>query len=311
MPIVVAPAGIDMAIGDVTRVNEELLTDAWYVDTGMYDVEGYGVAYLLDGPRPAIVETGIGTHFKRVLGLLDAAAVDRDEVAFICPTHVHLDHAGGAGFLAEACPNATVAVHEAGVAHLADPEGLVAGTKRAVGDQWQYYVEPRPVARDRLRALHNGDRIGLGTRTLVAHATPGHAHHQHVFHVPEADAVFTADAAGIYDPGSDVLHPTSPPPEFDLDQCLADIDTIRELDPSALLYTHCGPTRTGDRLDGYERVLTDWVHAVRAARRRAPSDDAAIERLVDDHAPTDVWGAEKARAETAMNARGVLGYLDR
>lgn len=300
-----------MGIGDVVAVDDDLLEDAWLVDTGMYGVEGYGVAYLLDGDAPALVETGIGTHHEYVLDLLDAVGVARSELAYICPTHVHLDHAGGAGFLAEACPNATVAVHEAGVPHLADPDRLVDGTKRAVGDQWRYYAEPKPVPEDRLRGLADGDHLRLGDRTLVAVEAPGHAHHQHVFHVPEGDAVFTADAGGIYHPGTDTLHPTSPPPEFDLEQCLADLDRIRELDPATLLYTHCGPAPTDDRLDRYGAVLMEWVDAVEAARASAPSEEAAIESLVDEHAPTDIWGEEKAAAEVSMNARGVFGYLDR
>ncbi len=298
-----------MAIGDVTRVESAWIEDVWYVDTGMYDVPGYGVAYLIDDDHPTLVETGIGTHYDRVLDLLETAGVDREGLTFICPTHVHLDHAGGAGFLAEACPNATVAVHEAGVEHLAEPDRLVAGTKRAVGDQWQYYAEPEPVPADRLHPLTDGDRLDLGDRTLVARAAPGHAHHQHVFHVPEASAVFTADAAGIFHPGTDTIHPTSPPPEFDLEQCLRDVAMLRSLDPATLLYTHFGPARADDRLARYETVLVDWVDTVRTALEAAPSEAAAVERVVERHAATDLWGEEKATAETAMNARGVIASI--
>ncbi|MFW6448487.1 MAG: MBL fold metallo-hydrolase [Halobacteriota archaeon] len=300
-----------MGIGDVTAVDGDLIGDCWYVDTGMYGVAGYGAAYLLGGERPTFVDTGIGTHHERVLALLEAAGVDPAEVAYICPTHVHLDHAGGAGFLAEACPNAQVAVHERGAPHLVDPERLVAGTKAAVEDQWRYYVEPKPVPADRIESLADGDRLDLGDRTLEAVAAPGHAHHQHVFHVPEAAAVFTADAAGIYDSSTDTVHPTTPPPEFDLEQCLEDVDRIRALAPSALLYPHFGPARAADRLDRYERVLREWVDAVEAVAASADSEAEAIEAVVEAHAPTGAWGEEKGRAEARLNARGVLGYLHR
>ncbi|MFP4590654.1 MAG: MBL fold metallo-hydrolase [Halobacteriales archaeon] len=300
-----------MGIGDVAEVDSALLEDCWYVDTGMYDVAGYGAAYLLAGERPAFVETGIGTNHERVLGLLEVAGVDPEDVAYICPTHVHLDHAGGAGFLAEACPDAKVAVHERGAPHLVDPDRLVAGTKSAVEDQWRYYVEPRPVPPDRIVALADGDRLDLGERTLEAVAAPGHAHHQHAFHVPEADAVFTADAAGLYDPTTDAVHPTTPPPEFDLEQCLADVDRLRSLEPAALLYTHFGPAPAGDRLERYARVLREWVDAVETIAATAETDAEAIEAVVEAHAPTSTWGEEKGRAEARLNARGVLGYLHR
>lgn len=299
-----------MAIGDVTRVAPNRLPGWYYVDDGMYDIPHYGSVYLINDDRPTLVETGIGTTVERVLSLLDHVDVSPEEVAYICPTHVHLDHAGGAGILAERCPNATVAIHPRGEQHLVDPDRLVAGTKQAVGDQWEYYEAPTPISAGRIRSLADGDELDLGRVTLRAHEAPGHAHHQHVFHVPEADAVFTADAAGIYDDRRDELHPTTPPPEFDLEQALADIDTIEDLDPSLLLFSHFGPAERSDLLARYRSVLTSWVDTVRTTRSRAESEKETVERLVAEHAPVESYGRRKAEAETAMNARGVLSYLE-
>lgn len=300
-----------MAIGDVTRVDPDWLSDCWYVDTGMYDTPAYGSVYLLDGPEPALVETGIGTNVEHVFGLLEAAGVGRDELAAIVPTHVHLDHAGGAGLLAEACPNATVYVHERGERHLVDPDRLVAGTKAAVGDQWQYYVEPTPLSADRVVPLADGDTVDLGDRTLQAVETTGHASHHHSLVVPEADALFPGDAAGLYVQATGDVRPTTPPPEFDLEANLADLERLAALEPTVLLYSHFGPSDDPSLLQRYDAVLREWVADVDAERSDAPDDDTAIERLVERHAPVSVWGAEKATSETAMNARGVLGYLDR
>ncbi|PSQ42991.1 MBL fold metallo-hydrolase [Halobacteriales archaeon SW_7_68_16] len=276
----------------------------------MYDTAEYGAVYLLDADRPALVDTGIGTNHERVLDLLASAGVDREELAAIAVTHVHLDHAGGAGFLAAACPNADVYVHERGVRHLADPSRLVAGTREAVGDQWRYYVEPEPVPEDRLVALADGDAVDLGSERLVAHAAPGHAPHQHVFHAPAREAVFVADAAGIYLPGRDEVRETTPPPQFDPERALADIETIRDLDPDRLLYPHFGPAPTGDRLDEYADRLRSFVDRIR--RLRAEMDDeTVVERVAATADTVDVWGEHKARGEAAMNARGVLAALDR
>lgn len=300
-----------MAIGELTAVTANGCSDLYCLDTGMYDVEAYGAAYVLDAERPAVVETGIGTHHDRILDALDELDIDREDVAVIAPTHVHLDHAGGAGFLAEACPNAEVAVHELGAPHLADPSRLVEGTKRAVGDQWRFYVEPEPVPEDRLRALSDGDTIDLGDHELAVHDAPGHAPHQAVFHDRDNDAVFTGDAAGIWVPDPGLIRETSPPSNFDLEQCLDDVAMLRSLDVETLLFTHFGPHPDPEEaLSAYERVLTEWVETVEAKRAELGDDEAVIDALVAESEMADVWGERKARDEAVLNTRGVLGYLD-
>jgi glyoxylase-like metal-dependent hydrolase (beta-lactamase superfamily II) len=298
-----------MTPGEVTAVETGACTDLYQVDTGMYDTAEYGCVYLLDAERPALVETGIGTHTDRVLAALDAVGIDRGAVETVLVTHVHLDHAGGAGFLAEALPNADFAVPEPGAAHLVDPSRLWAGTKAAVGDQLRYYTDPRPVPERRVRPLADGDRVDLGDHELVAHAAPGHAPHQFVFDHPENDAVFTADAAGISVPSLDAVQPTSPPPQFDLEQCLADVRLIEGLDRSTLCYTHFGAQPAGDRLGAYADVLREWVATVERVRAER-GDEGAIDHLSADPETAAVWGEHKARGETRMNVRGVFAYLD-
>ncbi len=294
-----------MAPGDVERVDTGDCTDLYHVDTGMYDTAEYGCVYLLDAERPALVETGIGTHHDRVLAALDEVGIDRGAVETVAVTHVHLDHAGGAGVLVDHLPNATVAVPERGARHLVDPSRLWAGTREAVGDQVRYYTEPEPVPEARVRSLADGDRIDLGDHQLVTHAAPGHAPHQVVFDHPENDAVFTADAAGIYVPSLDRVEPTTPPPQFDLEQALADVETLRALDRSTLCYTHFGAHPVDGRLDEYESALREWVETVEQARAEH-GDEGAVERLSADPETAAVWGEHKARGETAMNVRGVI-----
>ncbi|MEE6209641.1 MBL fold metallo-hydrolase [Salarchaeum sp. III] len=298
-----------MQPGDVAAVDS--CTDIYYVDTGMYDTAEYGAVYIVDAERPAIVDTGIGTNYERILDALDEVGIDREDVAVIAPTHVHLDHAGGAGLLAEACPNADVYVHELGARHLVDPSRLVAGTKNAVGDQWKFYVEPTPVPEERVVELADGDTIALGDRGLDVHHAPGHAPHQVVFHDDRDDAVFVADAAGIYVPALDRVRETSPPSNFDLEQCLDDVSTIRGLDPDTLLYPHFGPVAddVDDRLAGYADTLTEWVAAVEAKYAELGDAEAVQEYFAENADISAVWGSLKATEETAMNVRGVLRYL--
>lgn len=300
-----------MVENQLRRVDVDGFEEFHYLDLEMFDAPEFGAAFVVDGTRPAIVETGTGRRYDRILDALDELGIARTDVEVIAPTHIHLDHAGGAGYLADACPNATVFTHEAGVDHLVDPSRLVEGTKRAVGDQWQFYAEPKPVPEDRIEGVSEGDVIDLGNHELAVHHVPGHAHHQAVYHDQATGALFTADAAGIYVPETDEVMPTTPPPEFDLERALADVDSLRGLDPELLLYTHFG-TRTDvtAALDEFERVLTNWVEEVARVRSELGSDEAVAEHFAAETDMVDVWGEQKARPEARMNALGVLRYLE-
>ncbi|AGB36101.1 MBL fold metallo-hydrolase [Natronococcus occultus] len=303
-----------MEIGDVREVTTGDCSDLYYVDTGMYETGGYGSVYIVDDERPAIVDTGIGTNYERILEALEEVGIASEDLEVIAVTHIHLDHAGGAGFLAEACPNADVYVHPIGTDHLADPSRLVAGTKAAVGDQWQYYVEPKPVPEERLVEIEDGDAIDLGDHELRVHETPGHAPHQVIFEDPANDAVFTADAAGIWVPEREEIRETSPPSNFHLERCLEDVETLKAIDPDVLCYAHFGPRYVGDdaesALEAYATVLDEWVGDVETKREELENDDAVVDHFASRSDLGDAWGEHKAGAEAAMNVRGVLGYLD-
>jgi glyoxylase-like metal-dependent hydrolase (beta-lactamase superfamily II) len=297
-----------MAAGDVFSVPP--IPDLHYVDTGMYETTEYGTVYILDAERPAIVDTGTGATYERVLDAMAEVGIAPEDLEVIALTHIHLDHAGGAGYLVEECPNATVAVYEPGARHLRDPERLVAGTKAAVGTEWQFYADPKPLADERIREFAAGEAIDLGDRELLAHAAHGHAPHQVVFEDPAAGVVFTADAAGIYVPASDEVRPTSPPSTFDLEGVIADAHMLDSLDPQVLCYGHFGATRADGRLREYVNVITEWVGRVEDKRAEL-ADDEAVEEYFAETAPlTPSWGERRSRAEGRMNAKGVLHYLD-
>jgi len=288
------------------------VTDLYVHDSGMFDTDEYGAVYVYDAERPVVIDTGTGANRESLFETIDEIGIEREELAWILPTHAHLDHAGGAGHLAERYPNAEVRVPEKGVRHLVDPGALVAGTKSAVRDQWQYYDEPAPVPEDRIAGLAGGDRIDLGDRELVVHEAPGHAPHHAFYHEPDADVVFTADAAGIYVPEVDTVRPTSPPPQFDLDQCLRDLSAIEELDPEYLCFGHFGPREYDASLIGEaKRAYVEWVEAVREKREALGDDEAVVEHFVEASRDVEFWNPERARADASLNSRGVLTYLDR
>jgi glyoxylase-like metal-dependent hydrolase (beta-lactamase superfamily II) len=296
-----------MAIGDVFAV--EGVPDCYYVDTGMFDTPEYGAVYILDAERPAVVDAGIGTNYELILQALEEVGIAPRELEVVALTHVHLDHAGGAGFL-HAETGADVYVHETGSKFLVDPEHIWQGTKQAVGDQIRHYEKPEPVPAPAVEPLHDGATVDLGDRELDVYHAPGHAFHQVVFHDAPASAVYVADAAGIYVPARDAVRETSPPPGFDLEQVVADARTIARLDPETFCYPHFGDAPADERITEYVDVVTRWVEAVAENRRELENDEAVVEHFVETADVGEVWGAEKAAGEVAMNVRGVLGYLD-
>jgi glyoxylase-like metal-dependent hydrolase (beta-lactamase superfamily II) len=297
-----------MAAGDVFSVPPT--PDLHYVDTGMYDTTEYGSVYLLDAERPAVVDTGTGATVDRILDGLREVGIAPTDLEVIALTHVHLDHAGGAGHLLAECPNATVVAYERGAGHLRDPDRLVAGTKAVVGDNWEFYADPEPIPDDRLREVAAGGTIDLGDRELRVHPAHGHAPHQAVFEEPSSGTVFTADAAGIYVPATDEVRPTSPPSDFDLERVLGDVHGIHTLDPEVLCYGHFGAARADDRLREYANVIASWVAAVAAKRAELDDDEAVAEHFGETVPMIASWGERRSRVEGVLNARGVMRYLD-
>lgn len=295
-----------MGIGDVFEV--EAATDCYYVDTGMYDTPEYGAVYILDAERPAIVDAGIGTNYELILDALESVGITPTDLEVIIATHVHLDHAGGAGFIAEET-GAEVYVHESGAEFLVNPDRIWEGTKQAVGDQITHYTKPKPINVEQLEPVHDGATIDLGNVELDVHHAPGHAFHQVVVHDSVDDVVFVADAAGIYVPARDAIRETSPPPGFELEQVIADARMIARLDPETLCYGHFGDAPADDRLSEYVDVITRWVEAI-ADKREELDDDAVIDYFIESDDIDEIWGEEKAADEVAMNVRGVLRYLD-
>ncbi len=292
------------------RVTAGKTDDIWYVDVELFDTTGYGSVYLITGDEPAIVDTGTGRNYQTILDGLAALGIAPEELSAILLTHVHLDHAGGASPLVDACPNADVYIHESGVRFLRDPTRLWEGTKQVLGERIAYYREPDPIPKHRIIELTDGETVTLGNRKLDVHHAPGHAFHQVVYHDRPSNGIFTADAAGIYLPSIGRIRHTSPPPGFNFEGCLEDIEMLESLDSTALYYGHFGDQPTEDRLTEYRNVLTEWVESVAEKRTELGDDEEVIEYFVTHVETTETWREAHARGEERMNVEGVLHYLD-
>lgn len=247
------------------------------VDTHLLGSPDLMSAYVVDAADPAVIDPGPATATDRLLDALADLGIDPAEVAYVLPTHAHLDHAGAAGGLAAACENATVLCHEAAIDYLTDTEKLerlVASAERAMGDVATGYGDPDPLPAERCEAVAGGERIDLGSRTLELLDAPGHAPHQYSPFDPDAGTLFAADAAGMH--LFDTLLPATPAPDFDLAASLATLDRLAARDPERVCLGHFGVAPDPGILGRYRSLLSEWVEAVRVARADHGDDVTAV-----------------------------------
>jgi len=232
------------------------------LDAQQFGVPSRGAAYVVgEGPH-GLVEAGTPLAAEKLLDALDGL-----DVRFVFVTHIHLDHAGGAGAIAQAHPEAIVVVHPRGVRHLADPSRLIEGVRAASPDLYPLYGDPLPVAPDRLHEVEDGEEFHVGGGCIRAIHAPGHAPHHVCFFESTTQTLFTGDAAG--NQGIPVDVPLTVPPRFDIEQSIRTLRRLRELAPKQLAYTHFGIATDNalNRLSDYERQIGDWFERIRDQMR--------------------------------------------
>ncbi|HYW13056.1 MAG TPA: MBL fold metallo-hydrolase [Longimicrobium sp.] len=245
---------------------------------------GFIASYLLaDRDDLALVEAGPASTLDTLLAGIRGAGHDPARLTHILLTHVHLDHAAGAGQLARIAPGATVHVHPFGEPHIVDPSRLLASAGRLYGDRMQeMWGTMLPVPRERIRTLADGESVHVGGRVLVALDTPGHAAHHLSFHEPDAGLVFTGDVGGIRLEGARHVRPPTPPPEVDTPAWLRSIDKLRAVRPRMLLPTHFGGSTDVEwHLDDLAARLVEWTRTARGHGPDPLSLAAELSRSAD------------------------------
>jgi glyoxylase-like metal-dependent hydrolase (beta-lactamase superfamily II) len=275
-------------------------------------------AYLLHGERPALIETGPTSTLETLEAGIRQAGLDPADLQAVAVTHIHLDHAGGAGALVRQFPHLEVYVHPVGAPHLIDPTKLVASAGRLYGDELsRLFGEVVPIPAERVTVLHDGDQVILGSRRLQAIDTPGHAKHHHAYWDPSSGDLFTGDIAGVALPGSRYVRAPTPPPELDLSAWQQSLQALRRLRPQRLLPTHFGPhTWVEDLLAKLEENLHGNLQIVQEALRAGEDEDAITERLrAEALRGIELQDGAGARARfevivpTRLSALGLIRYI--
>ncbi|QCO67031.1 MBL fold metallo-hydrolase [Luteimonas yindakuii] len=298
------------------------------IDTG-YQRTAFCAAYMVvEAGRAAFVDSGTSRSVPQLLAALDARGLPRDAVDWVILTHVHLDHAGGAGGLMRELPNATLVVHPRGAPHMIDPERLSASARAVYGDEEfeRSYGALLPVPAGRVVAATDGQVVELAGRKLACVHTPGHAMHHLSVWDARARSWFSGDVFGISYREFDTARgpfviPTSSPVQFDPEAMKASVRRMLAEAPAQVYLTHFGGVSDCQRLGADLIAQVDAMVALARSLAQAPDRHA---RLLDGLQALYVERARRHGIKDAarripellgmdieLNAQGLAVWLDR
>ena len=283
---------------------------------------------IVDNGRVAFVDTGSNDSLPNVLEALNKLGLGREAVDYVILTHIHLDHAGGAGTLMREFPNAKLVVHPRGSRHMAEPSKLVAGVTAVYGAEYveNVYGDILPIPADRIIDAHEGLILQLGGRELLCIDTPGHAKHHICVVDRKSESIFTGDMFGLsyreFDvDGRQFILPTTSPTQFDAAEMHASIDRLMSYAPKAMYLTHYAQLHdVPAQADALRRRLDAHVAVAEAHADAGEGRHAAIKQGITDALVTDLRAhgctlpestiLEVLATDLELNAQGLAWWLD-
>lgn len=242
--------------------------------------------YLLETDDAlALIEVGSNSSVERILKVIESRGRSPDEVSHVIVTHVHLDHAGGAGQLMARLPNAQFVVHPYGARHMIDPSRLEASARGVYGDEAfdAIYGTLMPIPAERVKTVEDGDSLLVGRRPLSFMDSPGHARHHFCVWDEQSSGWFTGDTFGLsfreFDTTNGAfIFPTTTPTQFDPEALIASIDRMMEKSPENMYLTHFGRVQNISQM--VSRLKTAIDHFVNIAEKHANDENRT--RLIED-----------------------------
>ena len=297
------------------------------LDSGMFR-SLMAACYLLETDDAlALIEVGSNASVERILKVLQSRGRSPDEVSHIIVTHVHLDHAGGAGELMARLPNAQLVVHPRGARHMIDPSMLEASARGIYGDEAfdAMYGTLRPVPAERVITMEDGDSLLVGRRPLFFMDTPGHARHHFCVWDEHTSGWFTGDTFGLsyrdFDTTNGVfIFPTTTPVQFDPEALITSIDRMMEKAPENMYLTHFGRIRDVSQVvSGLKTALNQFVNIAEThaddENRTEKIESAMMDWLLTgtrDHGVTlpEQQIREILQVDVVLNTQGIEFWLD-
>jgi len=298
------------------------------IDT-MYVQAGHAACYLMiHNGRAAFIDTGTGNTVPYLLEVLKQKNLCLEDVDYVIPTHVHLDHAGGAGLLMSKLPNAKLVIHPRGAAHMVNPQKLIIGATAVYGEEnfKQCFGEVLPIDEQRVIVAKDNSSLELAGRELRFIDTPGHARHHFCIYDKFSEGIFTGDTFGLSyreldDKDGAFILPTTSPVQFEPDAWQNSLTRLLSFNPKNMYLTHFGRITEVERLA--QELRSDINQYAEIAQKLLHADDRRKkiinaltkflqQRLSNRNVTADMEAQTRfLRPDLELNAAGLEVWLDR
>ena len=249
----------------------------WF-DLSPNDEQDFISIYLIKDKKNAVIETGPACAIDNLVEGIKQSGLKLSDIDYIIPTHIHLDHFGGGGNLMALCKNATSVLHPKAAKHVSDIDKWWEGSRDFLGEVAELYGKPVPIPKSRVISADEDFDINLGSKTLRALHTPGHAPH-HVTWVM-GDEAFVGDSLGLWYPELDKSFPVTPG-YYRHDLAMDSIEKLSSLNLNYLHYTHFGPRKAAGAIEQIREEFTKWMEVISDNYHNVKSSEEILELLFE------------------------------
>jgi len=263
--------------------------------------------YVIHDEKTVLIETGPASSNTNLVKGLNSIGIGLEDVDYIIPTHIHLDHFGGGGHMMSLCPNAKAIVHPKAYVHVSNIDQWWKGSVDFLGEIAELYGKPVPIPESNLISADDGYELSLGKSSLVALHTPGHAPH-HITWI-YGDEAFVGDSLGLWYSDLDTSFPVTPG-YYRHDLALESIDSMSDLDLNYIHHTHFGPRPAEGALDQVKSEFKIWMEIVEEGYRKGRSADEIVNILFADRPGLKETDMNHGIHQTATHLGSVEGMLN-
>lgn len=307
---------------------QKIASNIYCIDTHDLNRDERTSAYVLVDEKIALIETSASPSVPYIMEGLKELNISLEEIEYLIVTHIHLDHAGGAGLFLQGCPNAKFVVHPRGASHMIDPSRLIASAKSIYGQAFDELFDPIvPIAADSVIEMNHGEELPLGKYKLTFYHTEGHAKHHLSMHYSATNGMFVGDTTGVRypemdDEAIDLIIPSTSPNQYDPETMEKSIQFYESMNVSELYFGHYGVYKNPQ--EAYRQVrywtprfLAEGEKALAASDNFEEQTRLLDERLkeiihqylhaqgIPDHHPV----YQTIPLDTIVSAMGILDYL--